>query len=223
MGYKLGGTMTNINRRNFQIAAMAIGSGLSLHGKSAQAQTEGGRDGLGDRVLYGAKESLLGKDALTMNGTINRKTREIYLVGSLTDRDNFNTVIVVSILNAQPGRWKVTKIEHNGQSKPWAMWALQLGFATRFDEKAVPTSNLFTRFTFVKSRNCLVFDKGVIQPSQTLVKTWTMIHTEGPIHVLHYERTGDMRAPMTTEQIQKGWGSKAIDQVMNITLQDVTS
>lgn len=214
--------MNNKSRRAFQFGGALAALGAAAYPRRELfAQTEGGRDGLGDRVIFGAKETLVGREAIGMNGTINHKTREIYLVGSLTDRDNFNTVIVVSLLNVPAGEWKVTKIEHNGQTKPWGLWALQLGFATRFNEDVSPASNLFTRFSFVAERNCLVFDKGTVEPSQTLIKSWTMRHTEGPVHVLHYERTGNMGKPLTTEEIRKGWGNKSIDQVMNVNLQVV--
>jgi hypothetical protein len=157
-----------------------------------------------------------------MSGTINARTREIYMVGELSDRDNFNTVILVSLLNVPSGEWTVTKVERNLQSKPWTLWALQLGYATRFNEQVTPQANLFTRFTFVDERNCLVFDNGIVRPSQTLIKRWVIKHTEGPVHVLHYERPSTMGAPLTNEQIKKGWGNKPIDQVMNITLQEIS-
>lgn len=211
--------MQNKSRRSFQLGAAVAALGVALPESRLFAQTEGGRDGLGDRTVFGAKETLVGREALGMSGTINHKTREIYLVGALTDRDNFNTVIAVSLLNVPPGEWKVTKIEHNGQTKSWGLWALQLGFATRFNRNVKPASNLFTRFSFVPERNCLVFDKGAVEPSQTLIKSWAMRHTEGPVHVLHYERPEKMDKPLTTEQIRKGWGNKSIDQVMNINLQ----
>ena len=161
------------------------------------------------------------RDAVGMSGTINHRTREIYLTGSLTDKDNFNTVIAVVLLNVPKGKWRMTKAEHNGQSKGWGLWALQLGYATRFVKTEVPKCNYFRRMTFVDSRNCLVFDDGSVLPNQTLIKSWTMLHGEGPIHVLHYERPETMGAPLTEAEIKKGWGNKAVDQMMNVTLQEI--
>ena len=57
--------------------------------------------------------------------------------------------------------------------------------------------------------------------SQTLIKRWTMKHTNGPVQVLHYERPEKMSTPLTPEEIKKGWGNKAIDQVMNLTLEEI--
>lgn len=186
-------------RRNF-IATAGVAA-LATLATDSRGQTGGNRDAIG------------------MHGTINKETQEIYLVGSLTDRDSFNTVIAVNLLNVPPGEWKFTKVEHNGQSKAWGLWALQLGYATRFNKLASPRCNYFTRFTFVDSRNCLVFDKGAVEPGQTLIKSWTMVHTEGPVIVLHYERPEKMGTPLSHEEIMKGWGNKSIDQVMNVTLQ----
>lgn len=191
------------SKRTFATAFGALALAGSITPRDAAAQAGGSREAIG------------------MSGTINHKTREIYLFGSLTDKDNFNTVIAVAMLNVPPGKWRMTKVEHNGQSKDWGLWALQLGFSTRFIKSEKPRCNYYTRMTFVDSRNCLVFDKGVVMPGQTLVKSWSMTHGEGPIHVLHYERPEKMSTPLTEAEIKKGWGNKAIDQVMNVTLQEV--
>lgn len=192
--------MTGNTRRT----ALALGAAVSAMAvSSARAQPGGVRDAVG------------------MSGTINYKTREIYLVGSLTDKDNFNTVIAVVLLNVPKGKWRMTKVEHNGQTKGWGLWALQLGYATRFVKTEAPRCNYFKRMTFVDSRNCLVFDEGAVLPQQTLIKSWSMVHGEGPIHVLHYERPDVMGAPLTPEEIRRGWGNKSVDQIMNVTLQEI--
>lgn len=156
-----------------------------------------------------------------MSGSINLRTKEIYIFGALTDRDNINTNIQVNILDVPPGNYAVTKVEINNQSVGWNVWALRFGFGVTYDPRIVTaSSNFFTKIKWVADRNCLIFYGGVVQPQQTLVKRWGIEYKGGgPIQIQHYERTDPDE--VTDEVVDKGWGDKAVDAVINLKLQPI--
>ncbi|MER9483440.1 DUF6423 family protein [Mesorhizobium sp. M0494] len=161
-----------------------------------------------------------------MTGTINLETHEIYIAGALSDRDNVNTVIQVNILGVPPGRYSVTKVEYNGQSVSWNVWALRFGFGVTYDATiAQAGSNYFTKIKWVPDRNCLVFYGGVVSPKQVLVKRWGIDYKGGgPIVVQHYERTTQPSGTeeVTDEEVAKGWGDRPVEAVINLTLQVIS-
>lgn len=156
-----------------------------------------------------------------MTGTINNKTKEIYIFGALTDKDHVNTNIQVNILEVPPERYSITKVENNNQTVNWNVWALRLGFGVTFDPSIVRASaNFFTKLKWVPERNCLVYWGGTVRPGQTLVKRWGIDYRGGgPIVVQHYERTGNSKEEVTEEMVNKGWGDKPVDAVINLKLQ----
>jgi hypothetical protein len=157
-----------------------------------------------------------------MSGSINLHTKEIYIFGALTDRDNINTNIQVNILDVPPGNYAVTKVEINNQTVGWNVWALRFGFGVTYDPNIVlAASNLFTKVKWIADRNCLVYYGGTVNPQQTLVKRWGIEYKGGgPIQVQHYERT--CPTEVTDDVVNKGWGDKPVDAIINLKLQPIT-
>lgn len=154
-----------------------------------------------------------------MTGSINYETKEIYIFGALTDKDDVNTNIQVNILDVKPGIYSVTKVEANNQTVDWNVWALRFGYGVTYEPNVVrATSNYFRKLKWAADRNCLVYYGGTVRPGQMLVKRWGIDYKGGgPIQVQHYERTtGD---EVTDEDVAKGWGDKPVNATINLTLE----
>lgn len=153
-----------------------------------------------------------------MTGTINYITKEIYIFGALTDKDDVNTNIQVNILDVKPGVYSVTKVEANNQTVDWNVWALRFGYGVTYEPNIVrASSNYFTKIKWAADRNCLVYYGGTVKPGQILVKRWGFDYKGGgPIQIQHYERTTP--DAVTDEEVEKGWGDKPVSATINLTL-----
>jgi hypothetical protein len=150
-----------------------------------------------------------------MTGTLNTDTNEIELFGSISA----DLKIQLNITNLSPGDYIVTKHEQNLTDDSWYAWDMVFGDPILFDQTGERTtehnpailsnSNFFNQSTATFARNALTFHDGVVNPGETLIKTFGITHNSGIAVFLHHERY--LFGEPTSEEIEDGFGVNPLD------------